>query len=147
MEDPKLIRCPSCGASNRVEPHKIGAGAAPVCGKCKTSLSLNPGPVHITDANFASEVERSALPVLLDLWAPWCPPCRVIAPIIEQLAGELSGKVKVGKLNTDENQITGSKFGVRSIPTLLIFKDGREVDRLIGSVPKSTILDHLRPIM
>ncbi len=101
----------------------------------------------MTDANFAEEVERSVLPVLLDMWAPWCGPCRMIAPTIEQLAGELSGLVKVAKLNTDENPMTGSRFNVRSIPTLLVLKDGKEIDRLVGACGKQEILRKLESII
>ena len=104
-------------------------------------------PVTVTDANFAQEVEKSPLPVLLDIWAPWCGPCRMIAPVIEQLAGELAGRVKVGKLNSDENQMTASRFNVRSIPTLLVLKDGREVDRLVGAMPKQEILRRLQQFL
>jgi thioredoxin len=101
----------------------------------------------ITDANFADEVESSPLPVLLDMWAPWCGPCRMIAPTIEQLAGELAGRVKVAKLNTDENPMTGSRFSVRSIPTLLILKDGKEIDRIVGALPKHEILRRLESVI
>ena len=119
-------------------------GLEPVCGRCKSQLLSAAHPVIVTDANFAEEVERSPLPVLLDMWAPWCGPCRMIAPIIEQLATELAGRVKVAKLNTDENPMTQSRFGVRSIPTLLVLKDGREVDRLVGAIPKQEILRKLQ---
>jgi thioredoxin len=85
------------------------------------------------------------LPVLVDMWAEWCGPCRMIAPAIEQLATELAGRVRVGKMNIDENQTTPSRFGVRSIPTLLVFKGGREVDRLVGAMPKQEILRRLEP--
>jgi len=101
----------------------------------------------VTDANFGEEVERSPLPVLLDLWAPWCGPCRMIAPVIEQLSGELSGRVKVAKLNTDENPMTGSRFNVRSIPTLLILKDGKEIDRIVGACAKQEILRRLECVI
>jgi thioredoxin len=101
----------------------------------------------VTDANFAEEVERSPVPVLLDMWAPWCGPCRMIAPIIEQLASELAGRVKVAKLNTDENQMTGARFNVRSIPTLLVLKDGKEIDRLVGALPKQEILRRLESVI
>src|SRR5437868_5081665 len=134
--DTELIRCPACGATNRVPSERLRSGSQPVCGRCKTPLAVTAHPLTVTDANFASEVEASQLPVLLDLWAPWCGPCRMIAPVIEQLAAELAGRVKVGKLNTDENRRTQARFGVRSIPTLLILKDGREVDRLVGALPK-----------
>jgi len=140
----QLIACSSCGAKNRVPLEKVQDGLEPVCGRCKKPLSVSTHPVTVTDANFAEEVERSPLPVLLDMWAPWCGPCRMIAPTILQLAGELAGRVKVGKLNTDENPLTGSRFNVRSIPTLLVLKDGREIDRLVGAMPKQEILRRLQ---
>ncbi|HZS05371.1 MAG TPA: thioredoxin [Blastocatellia bacterium] len=101
----------------------------------------------VTDTSFASVVEGSPLPVLLDLWAPWCGPCRMIAPVIDQLAAELSGRALVAKLNVDENPITSSRFGVQSIPTLIIMKNGREVGRLLGVQPKAEILRRLQPLM
>ena len=143
----KVITCPSCGANNRVPTEKLREGLLPVCGRCKTPLTASVHPVVVTDANFAEEVERSPLPVLLDMWAPWCGPCRMIAPTIEQLAGELSGRVKVAKLNTDENQMTGARFNVRSIPTLLVLKDGKEIDRLVGALPKQEILRRLESVI
>jgi thioredoxin 2 len=103
--------------------------------------------VIVTDANFTEQVERSPLPVLLDMWAPWCGPCRMVGPIVEQLARELAGRVRVAKLNVDENPMSQARFGVRSIPTLLVLKDGREVDRLVGAMPKQEILRRLEPII
>jgi thioredoxin 2 len=141
----QLISCPSCGAPNRVRPADQ-QNLEPVCGRCKTLL-VAVGPVTVTDANFNQEVEQSRLPVLLDMWAPWCPPCRMIAPIIEELASDLAGRVRVGKLNTDENQQTASRFGVRSIPTLLVLKDGVEIERLVGAHPKDEILRRLGPLI
>ncbi len=143
----QVTKCPSCGANNRVPVEKLGEGLQPVCGQCKSPLSVAAHPVTVTDANFAEEVERSTLPVLLDMWAPWCGPCRMIAPVIEQLAGELAGRVKVAKLNTDENPMTGSRFSVRSIPTLLILKDGKEIDRIVGALPKQEILRKLESLI
>ena len=138
-----LVRCPSCGATNRVPVSRLRAGTRPVCGRCKRPLPLEAGPITVTDANFAAEVEASPLPVLLDLWAPWCGPCRMLAPIVEELAGELAGRVKVGKLNVDENPATAGRFNVRSIPTLLVLKGGREIDRIVGVQPKAEIARRL----
>jgi thioredoxin len=97
----------------------------------------------VTDASFAAEVERSPLPVLVDAWAPWCAPCRMIAPVIDELAAELAGRVRVAKLNVDENPVTASRFGLRSIPTLLVLRGGREVDRMVGVQPKQEIATRL----
>ena len=143
----KVITCPSCGAKNRVPAEKLSQGLEPVCGRCKSPLAGIAHPITVTDANFATEVERSPIPVLLDMWAPWCGPCRMIAPTIEQLAGELAGRIKVGKLNTDENPATASRFNVRSIPTLLVLKDGKEIDRLVGALAKQEILRRLGPVI
>ena len=104
-------------------------------------------PVHFTDTNFGSEVINSDLPVVVDFWATWCGPCRAIAPIVEDLAKEYVGKVKVGKLDIDENQETAIKFGVRSIPTVLFFKGGKIVDSIIGAVPKSQFVQKLNSLV
>lgn len=100
-------------------------------------------PLEITDANFADEVEKSDLPVLIDFWAVWCGPCKMIAPIVEELATEYEGKAKIGKVDVDNNQEVSMKFGIRSIPTLLIFKGGQVVDQIVGAVPKPAIVDKL----
>src|SRR2546427_1562962 len=137
--EPALVRCPSCGATNRVPLAAVHAGQRPVCGRCKRPLPAATAPVTITDANFPSEVESSPLPVLLDMWAAWCGPCRLLAPVVDELAGELAGRVKVGKLNVDENPSIAGRFGVQSIPTLLVLKGGREVDRIVGVMPKADL--------
>lgn len=136
----QIIRCPKCGAKNRANP---ATDAQPICGRCKTPLTAEVQPETITDQNFADEVEKSPLPVLLDLWAAWCGPCRMVAPTVDRLAKEYSGKVLVGKLNVDENQMTAARFNVQSIPTLLILKNGKEVDRIIGVQSKEAIAQRL----
>lgn len=100
-------------------------------------------PITFTDQNFEEEVIKSDKPVLIDFWAVWCGPCKIIAPVVEELTGEYEGKIKVGKLDVDENQQVSIKYGVRSIPTLLIFKDGKVKDTIIGAVPKAQIVQKL----
>jgi thioredoxin 2 len=143
MADPQLIPCPKCGALNRVPLEKVQQGLEPVCGRCKTPLHIPAKPVVVTDATFSAEVERSPLPVLVDMWAPWCGPCRTIAPVLEQLAGEMAGRIRIAKMNVDENPETSQRFNVRNIPTMLVLKDGREVDRIVGAYPKTEIVARL----
>jgi thioredoxin 2 len=142
--DVQLIRCPSCGAKNRVPPEKLEQGLQPVCGRCKTPLLADNKPVIVTDATFSAQVEQSPVPVLLDLWAPWCGPCRMVAPVLEELAKEMAGRVRVTKVNVDENPAIATRFQVRSIPTLLVLKRGQELERLIGVQPKEEIKRRLQ---
>jgi thioredoxin 2 len=139
VSDALVVRCPSCGVGNRVPRAKIEQGLEPVCGRCKTPLRVGTKPIAVTDESFSADVERSPLPVLVDAWAAWCGPCRMIAPVIDELAAEMAGRVRVVKLNVDENPATATRFDLRSIPTLLVFKGGREVDRIVGVQPKSEI--------
>jgi thioredoxin 2 len=144
--EPLLVDCPACGATNRVPPDRVARGLAPVCGKCRAPLPVGK-PQPVTDASFAQDVERSPLPVLVDAWAPWCGPCHMIAPVIDQLATELAGRVRVVKLNVDDNPRTAARFDLRSIPTLLVLRDGREVDRLVGVQPKQEIARRLERVL
>ena len=143
MADDIMVRCPSCSAVNRVPMDRVGTGTKAICGRCKTDLPTDTVPFVVSDATFAADVERAPVPVLVDMWAPWCGPCRMVAPTIDALAAEFAGRVRVGKMNVDDNPETSARFGVRSIPTLLIVKDGREVDRIVGVQPKAAIAARL----
>lgn len=142
-----IVKCSSCGTKNRIRP-EAALEKAPVCGKCGSPLSPpSIEPSIVTDSNYSELVEAAPIPVLLDLWAAWCGPCRMLAPIVEGLARELAGRVLVGKLDVDANQRTAALFGVQGIPTLLILKGGREVDRLVGLQSREGILKRLQPFI
>ena len=149
MSETLVIRCPACGVANRVPRDKIDQGLQPMCGRCKTPLavSIETRPLTVTDATFSAEVERSPVPVLVDAWAGWCGPCKMIAPVIDELAAEMAGRLRVAKLNVDENPLTAARFDLRSIPTLLLFKGGRETDRIVGVQPKSEISRRLERLL
>jgi thioredoxin 1 len=102
---------------------------------------------QFTDSNFEAEVLKSDKPVLVDFWAEWCGPCRMVGPIVDEIANEYEGKVSVGKMNVDENPDIPSKYGIRSIPTLLVFKNGELVEKIVGAVPKSSITSKIEPHM
>ncbi|GAB4400815.1 MAG: thioredoxin [Anaerolineales bacterium] len=101
--------------------------------------------IQLTDANFDKEVVESSLPTLTDFWAAWCGPCKMIAPIVEQLAQEYEGKMKVTKLDVDQNPTVATRFGVMSIPTLILFKNGQPVERIVGYMPKEKLVERLKP--
>jgi thioredoxin len=143
--------CPKCGAKNRVD-ERAAVISQPVCGRCGAKLpdlavggTSDGKPQVVTDQTFAQDVisASSFQPVLVDAWAEWCGPCRMIAPVLDQLAAESGGRYKIAKLNVDENPRTSAQFNIRSIPTLLIFKNGKLVDQIIGAQPKQAIAARL----
>lgn len=146
----QVIACNHCGAKNRIDEARLASSEAK-CGRCGEKLGSAPAneqdshPINITDQTFEREVlQTTGRPVLVDCWAPWCPPCRMIAPLLDQLAAESNGSYRIAKVNVDENPQISSRFQISSIPTMLIFKDGKLIDRLIGAQPKQTIAERLR---
>ncbi len=133
-----LLTCTSCGKKNRIRPSSSGA---PHCGTCGTVL---PWLVNASDATFDVEA-RAAPAVLVDLWAPWCGPCRIVGPILEDLSREYAGRIKVVKVNVDDNPATAQRFEAYSIPTMVVLKDGRVVDRIVGAMPKAQLTVRLTP--
>jgi thioredoxin 2 len=145
----QVVVCRHCGAKNRVDESRLATSEAK-CGRCGEKLEAGSNsqdfkPINITDQTFEREVlQTSGRPVLVDCWAPWCGPCRMIAPVLDQLAAESNGSYRIAKLNVDENPQISSRFQISSIPTMLIFKDGKLIDRLIGAQPKQSIAERLR---
>ncbi len=131
------VACAHCGTPNRLPAHRLGDD--PTCGRCRAAL-LDGHPVELTDANFESFTRHTQLPVLVDFWAPWCGPCRMMAPAFEQAAAQLKGRALLVKVNSDDNPHTAARFGIRSIPTLIRLAQGQEVRRQSGALPTSQIV-------
>ncbi len=146
-----VVACAKCGAKNRVD-ERASAERRPVCGRCGAVLPEAGGarmktghqPLTVTDASFERDVlQARGLPVLLDCWAPWCGPCRMVAPILDQLAAEANGQYLIAKLNVDENKQTAAQFRIQSIPTMLVFKNGALIERFVGVQPKEILAARL----
>ena len=132
-----VAACPDCGAKNRLGS---GSGRMPICGRCRAAL---PWLVDAGDGTLDREL-GSPSPVLVDFWAPWCGPCRTVAPILEELAGEFAGRLKVVKVDVDQNPATQGRFQVQGIPTLLLFRDGALRERIVGAQPKTRLASAIR---
>ena len=146
-ENSLILVCSRCRAKNRVPVSRIEE--TPKCGKCGTLLPVEmlSRPVDVSDTSFDREVLGSTLPVLVDCWAPWCGPCRAVGPVLEELAVKYRARLKIAKLNVDENPQMGSKYSISSIPTMLLVKNGRIIDKLVGALPKEQLESQIARIL
>jgi len=142
MNHDAIVRCRSCGAKNRVKLDLLAS--LPSCGRCKSRLSVPDRAVNVSEGEFLEEVLRETIPTAVDFWAPWCGPCKMVSPILEEIADKHPGKIKVVKVNSDENPGLSQRFGIQGIPTIILFRDGKEVDRLVGAAPRDDIVRFLR---
>ena len=132
-----LTRCPSCGSTNRLAYAALDRHVR--CGKCQTPLSAPSSPIEVSTAVFDAMVSASSVPVVVDFWAPWCGPCRAMAPEFAKVAQHMAGEALVVKVNTDTEPELGERFGIRSIPTIAVFRDGKEITRVAGARPAADI--------
>ncbi len=135
------IVCPKCNAVNRIQQQRSNEN--PLCGKCKTALFTGK-VLTLNNQNFDIHINRNEIPVVVDFWADWCGPCKMMAPAFEQTASELGPHIRLAKLNTEQNQALASRYNIRSIPTLIVFKKGRELSRQSGAMSKQQLLQWLR---
>jgi thioredoxin 2 len=146
MSNSSHIVCPKCNAINRIPAARLGE--SPKCGKCHTPL-FGAAPIELTTANFNKQISRNDIPVLVDFWAPWCGPCKMMGPAFEQAAKQLEPSVRLAKLNTEAEQSIGAQYGIRSIPTIALFKNGKEIARQAGAMSTADIVrwtqQHIQP--
>ncbi|MEO5702881.1 MAG: thioredoxin TrxC [Gammaproteobacteria bacterium] len=141
MSESTHVVCPHCVAINRVPVAKLPQGAH--CGKCK-QLLFNAHPIELSAANFTQHLQHNDIPLVVDFWAPWCGPCKMMAPVFEQAARQLEPYTRLGKLNTEVEQVIAARFGIRSIPTLIIFKGGLEIARQAGAMDINSLVKWVR---
>jgi len=137
VSESKHVVCPHCAGVNRVPADRLGSGAK--CGRCKRPL-FQARPLEIGGTAFHTQLTRSDVPLLVDFWAPWCGPCKMMAPAFEQAARQLEPQVRLLKVNTEEQQALGGQFGIRSIPTMILFAGGREIGRVSGALDAASIV-------